>query len=226
MSHVSSPTDQHRNDVSTIVKLLVALGKTVTIRKLKRVEGVAMKVFVDFVDPRWKMTAAYQAANNGSDGALRLLHGRRADLNAPTTDGEIGGRPVHIAAQKGHTGTIQLLANLRADINLRRSDGGIALHDAARNGRVETTTLLIGLKADVNSQCNAGCTPSYDSAASPAADRVIRVLLTAKANVNLASHEGATPLYMMASVVAVTPSRRWWRQKRQLTSRRTAVLVP
>ena len=78
-----------------------------------------MKVFVDFVDPRWKMTAAYQAAQYGSDGALRLLHGRRADLNAPTTDGEIGGRPVHVAAQQGHTGTVQLLANLRADINLR-----------------------------------------------------------------------------------------------------------
>ena len=153
-----------------------------------------MKVFVDFVDPRWKMAAAYQAAHFGSDGALRLLHGRRADLNAPTTDGEIGGRPVHVAAQQGHTGTVQLLANLRADINLRRSDGAIALHGAALGGHPETATLLIGLKADVNSQDNEGRTPLYNSAGSPAADRVIRVLLTAKANVNLASSGGVTPL--------------------------------
>ena len=131
-----------------------------------------MKVFVDFVDPRWKMPVAYIAANHGSDGALRLLHGRRADLNAPNGRAS-GSRPVHVAARFGHTGTVQLLANLRVEINLRASDGGIALHDASKHGRVETTTLLIGLKADVNSQCNAGTTPCYNAAVSPAADRVI-----------------------------------------------------
>jgi len=127
------------DDVKKIKKFTDGLTHAAAVAKFNpKMAGMAMKVFVDFIDKRDPCTAAYGAAQEGSNRALRMLAELNADLNLPTTD-EMGGRPAHKAAENGRTSTIELLVTLRADIWLDgRGDGHSPLHSACRNPAAET----------------------------------------------------------------------------------------
>ena len=107
-----------------MVPLIDSLTEAVTKQKLTKFSKVSMQAFVDFEDTRDVGNAAYGAAQCGSNRALRLLHERGADLNAPNI--AEGSRPVHIASQRGHTSTVQLLADMKADVHARYGQGGVA----------------------------------------------------------------------------------------------------
>ena len=75
------------DDTATMQKLVdeltAALAKN---KKLKTSTPAAVKVFVDFIDPRDIGAAAYGAAQEGQLAAVRLLHSLGASLDIGTTD--------------------------------------------------------------------------------------------------------------------------------------------
>ena len=62
-----------------MVWLIDSLTEAVTTQKLTKASKEAMQMFFEYRDTRWHFepTAAYIAANMGSNRALRLLHERR-----------------------------------------------------------------------------------------------------------------------------------------------------
>ena len=184
------------DDVKKMKKLTDGLTHAAAVAKFTpKMAGMAMKVFVDFEDKRQVGSAAYGAAQEGSNRALRMLAELNADLNLPST-GEVGGRPAHISAQCGRTSTIELLVTLRADIWLgRRIDDASPLHAACQNNKSEAASLLISLKANVDRQDNEGRTACWSSSFR-GHKRMIKLLVDAKASVNLADQEGKTPVYL------------------------------
>ena len=124
---------------------------------------VAMRTFVDFLDPRRVGTATFGAAETNCLDAMRLLHELRADFDKPKTHD--GGVPAGIAAGNGHTAMVQLLYDLGADINRARAgEGKRPIHSAAQNGHEKTALLLIALRAAVNAQDNEGRSPCWYAA--------------------------------------------------------------
>ena len=105
-------------------------GGVADVRKFARAaDVVAMRTFVDFLDPRRVGTAAFGAAETNCLDAMRLLHELRADFDKPNTHD--GGVPAGIAAGNGHTAMVQLLYDLGAEANRARAGDGVqftALH--------------------------------------------------------------------------------------------------
>ena len=122
-------------------------GLSVAVAKLKFAKEVdsAVRVFLDFIDPRFIGTAAYSAAQENRPEAMRLLHKWRADLDKTATD-EAGGAPVGLAAQLGHTAMVQLLYDLGADVHRPSNDGVRPIHSASQCGRDKTVLLLLSLE--------------------------------------------------------------------------------
>ena len=124
---------------------------------------VAMRTFVDFLDPRRVGTAAFGAVETNCLDEMRLLHKLRADFDKPNTHD--GGVPAGIAAGNGHTAMVQLLYDLGAEANRARAgEGKRPIHSAAQNGHEKTALLLIALRAAVNAQDNEGRSPCWYAA--------------------------------------------------------------
>ena len=122
------------DDVSKIQKLTDRLLADVAKAKFKKFARVAVRRFVNFIDPRDPWPAIYGAAQESSCKAVRLLHDVRADLDARTAESS-GSVAAHIAAARGHTAMVRLLHELRADVQCRRlEDGELPIHASAVQG--------------------------------------------------------------------------------------------
>jgi ankyrin repeat protein len=123
--------------------------------------------------PRERNTAGFTLLHGacywGSIGAVRLLLGHGADVNAPTTDSFLQIHPLGCAVAAPDVpnpsqdesvvlGLAELLIEAGADANARRRDGITALHSAAYRGhlRVIRRLLAAGADAGIRARDDAG----------------------------------------------------------------------
>ena len=120
---------------------------------------VAMRTFVDFIDPRCPGTPIFAAAQDNHIEAVRYLHELRGDLDKQTAVG--GGTPVHIAAARGNLAMLQMLYDLGAGVNQpSRVAGPLPIHSAAIEGKADVVAELVAMRADVHARDNKGRTPA------------------------------------------------------------------
>ncbi|KAI9853576.1 MAG: hypothetical protein M1813_002056 [Trichoglossum hirsutum] len=136
-------------------------------------------------------TALHQAARDGDETALRLLHKLGADVD--TKDGS-GSSALHCAADCGHEGVARFLVERVADVDIRDKSGATALRRAVGKGHLAMIRLLLQKGADVNAKALSGATPLH-RAAEKGYDAAIRLLLDNAAEIDPKDLEGHTPLY-------------------------------
>ena len=120
---------------------------------------VAMRTFVDFIDPRCPGTPIFAAAQDNHIEAVRYLHELRGDLDKQTAVG--GGTPVHIAAARGNLAMLQMLYDLGAGVDdASRVAGPRPIHSAAMEGKADVVAALVAMRADVHARDNKGRTPA------------------------------------------------------------------
>ena len=137
-----------QGDLQTVGRLRIELSVAIARTKFAKAADAAMRMFVDFIDPRPQGTTAYFAAQGGHPMIIRLLHEMRADLDKPNTAD--GATPTHVAAQCGHTAMVQLLYDLGADVHRANNRGTRPIYSAAQQGHEKALLLIISLRADID----------------------------------------------------------------------------
>ena len=164
-------------------RLMAELSVAIAEKKFAKAAKAAVRMFVDFIDPRHIGAAVYAAGHANRLEAMRLLHEMRADLDKPNT--AQGATPASIASQEGHAAMLQLLYGLGADVHRARPDGLRPIQFAALDGHDKPVLLLLSLRAAVNAQSNRGVTACW-TAAAKGHIRVVTTLLHMRADPNLA----------------------------------------
>ena len=75
----------HKGDMRTVKRLQIELSVAVAGTKFAKAADVAMRTFLDFIDPREQWTPVFCAAQENQLQVIRLLHQMRADLDKPNT---------------------------------------------------------------------------------------------------------------------------------------------
>jgi ankyrin repeat protein len=154
----------------------------------------------------------------GDSAALGTLLNRKADVNAPQTDGatalhwavyrdevamverllkagarthvanSFGATPLSLAAENGSATIVQRLLEAGADANERMGNSDTVLMMAARTGNVATMKLLLDRGADVNAAENARGTTALMWAAAQRHPAAVQLLVDYGADVSAVSN--------------------------------------
>jgi len=120
----------------------------------------------------------HSAAQHGSASAVRALHARGANLDAPDARGST---PLHWAALGGHARATEALIELGAAVDAPTVRGAMPLHVACEHGFAEVVEALLKAKADPNSRGQAFVVPLH-AAAKSGSVRCVTLLLQAGAD--------------------------------------------
>merc|ERR1712232_1434058 len=85
------------------------------------------------------LTLAHNAASNGHDGCLRVLHELGANINAASANGKT---PAFDAAWHGHDGCLRVLHELGVDLNAATPDGRTPADVAVSNANSRCVSVL------------------------------------------------------------------------------------
>lgn len=92
------------------------------------------------------ITMLMELAYTNQTGAMEILIGRGADVNARN---QKGCRPLMYAAQKGHVKAMEILIKANADFNAENQEKMTALMIAAKGGHLGAVQLLLKEQADI-----------------------------------------------------------------------------
>jgi ankyrin repeat protein len=171
------------------------------------------------------------AAAKGDKAALRTLIAKKADVNAPQTDGatalhwavqrddaemteillraganakvknRIGISPLYMAALYGNPAIIEQLVKAGADVQEKGGSGETTLMLAARNGNPQAIKILLAAGADVNARETVRGTTALMWAVEQHHPAAVKALLEGGADFNLRSGGAGNPRNYMSGTV-------------------------
>lgn len=139
-------------------------------------------------------TPLFHAANEGYDDVLKLLIGRKANVNA--RDARSGRTALCKAVERGHHTIIITLLEHGADINTQTSSGTTPLHRVAGK-KLDTVRLLLerGARVDIVSGKHG---TALHEAARIGTGALVRILLDHGTPLDMPDTLGSTPLHLAA----------------------------
>ncbi len=135
------------------------------------------------------------AAMRGDREAVRAALARKADINAPQTDGTTA---LHWAAERDDVALAELLLTSGARVGARTREGVTPLQLAAINGSADMLGRLIKSGADPNAPLTATGDTALMLTARTGKAGAIRLLIEARADVNAKESWGGTIALMWA----------------------------
>ena len=157
--------------------------------KILRQRGIS----VNWAEPKYGMTAAYVAAQEGHAQCLSLLaqHGS-ADLSKASKD---GAAPIHIACQNDKYDCVKVLLDNHVDANLplANESGATPTMLASINGHVKLLALLLDRGSDPNLSTSGGVTAAH-KACRHGHLKCLQLLRERSADLNERNAGGDTPL--------------------------------
>lgn len=165
------------------------LMKAIRARKLEEVEK-----FLSGVDPNFEdaqgFTPLQAAAKKGDEKIVKLLLGKKADINQADAKGRT---PLYYAAQNGYTSMVKLLINKGANISSSDEHELTPLHMAAINGNSSIAEVLIKKGANVNALDQDG-NSALHFAAQNGHLKLVTLLLKNSADRSLKNRQNKTAL--------------------------------
>jgi ankyrin repeat protein len=136
----------------------------------------------------------HYAAQNGHEGLIAFLIGKRADVNIKNASGST---PLHEAARSGNTKIMEALLNQGADVNAQDAKGNSVLHigvPPARHG--EAIGLFLSRGANPNLRDEHGDSPLHTVITLKRNPALVQALLGGGADATIRNIDGKTALYL------------------------------
>jgi ankyrin repeat protein len=154
-----------------------------------------------FHQPENKQTALHIAAENGTEGVVRVLIENDALIDAIAVTNK--DTPLVLAAGAGHDTIVAMLLAKGANANHQNAYGSSPLHQAAKNHHTGCVKSLLAAGADVHLKNNKGSSPlllACYQEDKKGALAVFTPLLEAGASVDDTDNNKSTALHIAASV--------------------------
>ncbi|KHN74170.1 Ankyrin-2 [Toxocara canis] len=181
------------------IKHVDANGDTLLHLACRKGENEVLQMIVDLGGTDVNATNAmgwtplHEVANNGDEGALRIMYKLRADANILDKEDRT---PLHVAAERGHTRVVEtLIDKFNGSIRARTRDGSTLLHVAALSGHAETALAFLKRGVPLYMPNKRGALGLHSAAAAGFTD-VVRMLITRGTNVDIRTRDNYTALHV------------------------------